>query len=323
MKAYIADPQQAGYMHAATRLLFTETMYVGNEMAAEADGSLGFKHYRFIAVLDLRTSELCQQHDGLKDPDTRKAYTYKNRKPGENFPPLHPWCRSLTAPVEDSSTLEGLTRAAKDPVTGKVVQVPADMTYPEWHKKFVEGNPEAELAGKKIRNAPRDKAQWQRYKEVLGEDAPKTLAEFQTTKYAAGVEWDRLKWDYDFERNYRAKDDSELLTNWTDASNILEKLKNYSLSPTQETGKHKAVVFESALGYNLSNATDLEYEIRKGLARYKAVGTGNDGYGDKYTVVMLVSGPKGKQPIETGWIFRAGEQIPRMVTAYVYRLKRL
>jgi SPP1 gp7 family putative phage head morphogenesis protein len=43
--------------------------------------------YRFVAVLDRRTSQVCRDHDG-------KIYKVAKAKVGDNLPPLHPWCRS-------------------------------------------------------------------------------------------------------------------------------------------------------------------------------------------------------------------------------------
>lgn len=195
MQQYMATPGQ-GSTYAAARLLRTETVHVANEMSAEASSGMGAKRYRFIAVLDLKTSEICRLHDGLKDPDTGKFYTYAARRVGVNFPPLHPWCRSIEAPYINAETLEGMTRPAKDPVTGEMMQVPATMTYSQWHKKYVEGKPDAELAERMTQNTVGDRSQWQRYREVLGKDAPKDLAAFQRMKYTDAAGWEELKSTY-------------------------------------------------------------------------------------------------------------------------------
>lgn len=195
VQQYMTTPDQGG-RYAATRLLRTETMHVYNEMSAEASSALGAERYRYIAVLDLKTSEVCRIHDGLIDPDTGEPYTYASRKPGKNFPPLHPWCRSIEAPYIDEDTLEGMTRPAKDPVTGKIIQVPATMTYQEWYKEHVEGNDQAKLNEAMIQNTTRDRSQLQRYREVLGKAAPKDLAAFQRLKYSSPERWKSLQADY-------------------------------------------------------------------------------------------------------------------------------
>jgi len=194
LEEFMASPDQCG-VYAAARLLRTETMHVYNEMSAEASSSMGAKRYRFIAVLDLKTSGVCRLHDGLKDPDTGKFYIYATRKAGVNFPPLHPWCRSIEAPYIDKSTLADITRPARNPITGEIIQIPSKLTYPEWHKKHVEGNPQAVLNERMIKNSAPDRRQWQRYREVI-EDVPGTLAEFQRMKYTEPDRWDQLKQKY-------------------------------------------------------------------------------------------------------------------------------
>lgn len=195
VRTYMASPDQGG-RYAAARLLRTETMHVYNEMSAEASSALGAERYRYIAVLDLKTSETCRLHDGLIDPDTGKPYTYANRKPGKNFPPLHPWCRSIEAPYIDEETLRDMTRPARDPVTGEIIQIPATMTYPEWYKENVEGNDQAKLNETMIKGTSADRAQLQRYREVLGKYAPKDLAAFQRMKYTEPQKWGDLKGTY-------------------------------------------------------------------------------------------------------------------------------
>jgi SPP1 gp7 family putative phage head morphogenesis protein len=57
--------------YAANRLLRTETNYVVNMAQAKAYKKASIEKYRFVAVLDVRTSEVCREKDGkeyyLKD----------------------------------------------------------------------------------------------------------------------------------------------------------------------------------------------------------------------------------------------------------------
>ena len=46
---------------------------------------------------------------------------------GLNLPPMHPNCRSTTVSLVDKAVLDGMTRRAIDPVTGKATTVPASM----------------------------------------------------------------------------------------------------------------------------------------------------------------------------------------------------
>ena len=131
------DTRNAGALYAAERLLRTETNHMYNEITAEAHKAMGLKKYRFLATLDSRTSPVCQNHDGNIDPKTKEEYTYENKKVGENFPPLHPFCRSTISARLDPDFEARMTRLARDPVTGKNYRVPYNMTYTEWIKSPV------------------------------------------------------------------------------------------------------------------------------------------------------------------------------------------
>ena len=54
-----------------------------------------------------------------------------------NYPPLHPWCRSTTIAYDEDADYSKLERRARNPETGKVEYVPADMSYKEWYDKYV------------------------------------------------------------------------------------------------------------------------------------------------------------------------------------------
>lgn len=125
------------------RLVRTEASYFHAEMEAKAYEEADVEYYRFLATLDLRTSSTCREHDG-------KIYRVGERITGKNYPPLHPWCRSDTIALDDEEWLAKATRSARDPVTGKTIQVPADMTYKGWYEKYVEQPKERELSGKEF-----------------------------------------------------------------------------------------------------------------------------------------------------------------------------
>jgi len=114
----------------ARRLVRTEAAFFHNEMEALSYKDADIEYYRFIAVLDKRTSAICREHDN-------KVYKVSERKTGVNYPPLHPWCRSTTVAHFDDVDLSNLERRARDPETGKTMLVPADMSYDDWHEKYV------------------------------------------------------------------------------------------------------------------------------------------------------------------------------------------
>ena len=136
LKKIIESVQQkfnVSYNNAA-RLVYTESAYVRSVSSGESYRALGVEKVYFIAVLDERTSQICQQMDG-------SVIDMKDYQPGITVPPLHPWCRSTTAPYYKE--LDGIgERAARDPETGKTYFVPRNMTYPEWKDTFMNDDPD-------------------------------------------------------------------------------------------------------------------------------------------------------------------------------------
>lgn len=112
----------------ARRLVRTESAFFHNQMELLSYEDAEIEKYKFVAVLDKRTSHICQQHDN-------KVYNTDEAVPGVNYPPLHPWCRSTTIAHDDDIDYSKLERRARNPETGKVEYVPADMTYDEWYDK--------------------------------------------------------------------------------------------------------------------------------------------------------------------------------------------
>lgn len=127
----------------ARRLVRTESAFFHNQMELLSYEDAEIDQYRFIAVLDRRTSHICQEHDN-KVYDTDKAV------PGVNYPPLHPWCRSTTIAHDEDADYSKLERRARNPETGKTELVPADMSYKDWYSKYVVEPRERELSGRQF-----------------------------------------------------------------------------------------------------------------------------------------------------------------------------
>jgi SPP1 gp7 family putative phage head morphogenesis protein len=138
----IAERFEVG-QNNARRLVRTESAFFHNQMELLSYEDAEIDRYRFIAVLDKRTSRICQEHDN-KVYDTDKAV------PGVNYPPLHPWCRSTTIAHDEDADYSKLERRARNPKTGKTEYVPADMTYKEWYSKYVTEPRERELSGRQF-----------------------------------------------------------------------------------------------------------------------------------------------------------------------------
>lgn len=114
----------------ARRLVRTESAFFHNQMELLSYEEADIEKYIFVAVLDKRTSRICQEHDN-------QIYDRDKATPGVNYPPMHPWCRSTTVAHDDEADYDKLKRRARNPETGKVEYVPADMTYKEWYSKYV------------------------------------------------------------------------------------------------------------------------------------------------------------------------------------------
>lgn len=176
-------------MNRARTLVRTETAYVCTQADMAAYEEAELDEIQFSAVLDMKTSRICQEMDG-------KIIKRSEAKVGENIPPMHPNCRSITTCVMSEEDKARMTRWARDPVTGEGVKVPADMTYKEWLalQKETFGEARIEAARKMAVNKKRDKAQFEAYRAVLGKkNLPASLEKFQAMKYTQSEEWEAVK----------------------------------------------------------------------------------------------------------------------------------
>ncbi len=173
--------------YEAYRLLHTEGSFMIEQGSQAAYKEDGVEKYRWLATLDIKTCDECLALDG-KSFDVEKAVV------GVNMPPLHVFDRCTTVPIYEDSEDQDSRRLARDPITKKGYDVPADMKYPKWHKEFIESNPEAVITEKKWLNRYADKNQFGQYKQRLGsENIPKSFDEFQDIKYTDVTEYGILK----------------------------------------------------------------------------------------------------------------------------------
>jgi len=154
----IGGNDSEGAKYKSMRLIRTECNHVATQGQVLGYEAGGIEQYIFLATLDLVTSEICRALD-------MKRFPLSEAKTGTNLPPMHPHCRSTTMPGIDAAVLTKIQRAARDPVTGKSITVPGNMSYAEWYKKYVQENRSAEANEKKIKNKPADKRQ---LREKLG-----------------------------------------------------------------------------------------------------------------------------------------------------------
>lgn len=181
----------------ARTLVNTESAYIAQKATFNGYEATGVEQYQIIATLDLHTSTLCRGLDS-------KIFNLSNKEIGVTAPPFHPNCRTTTV-----AYFEGMMfgeRIARDS-EGKVYYVDRNMTYKEWHDKYVKGNPKEEIAEKKIKNKATDKKQYEEYKNILGDDVPKSFDKFQELKYNDSNKWNELKSAYNEKYSPKVKRD--------------------------------------------------------------------------------------------------------------------
>lgn len=297
----------------ARRLVRTESCFASGELTAKAYEECGIEHYRFLATLDLRTSEICRGMDG-------KVFPVSERQQGVNYPPMHPWCRSTTISAISDEELKKMERRAYNPKTGKTEFVPGSMTYGEWYKKYVEGNPEALAEEKAIKNHASDKKQYEQYKKILGKDIPDSFVKFQEMKYNELEKWRFTKLDH--QRRKELLEHPELkLPNAENAVLPEGKFTRYLLDGSNEKGLAKGRAFTSRLGYDKNNWRELRQEIAQGAVKYPAEKRGMTEFGMKYEQKMVLYGKNGTPAnVVVGWMQKLDGNT-NMTSAYIKEVK--
>lgn len=311
MATELAELSDYGKM-AAERLVRTETTYVTNMAELESYKETDIEKYIFVATLDLRTSDECRKMDG-------KIIEVDKGVPGENLPPLHPWCRSTTR-----AYFEGMTRRrrARDPETGKNYII-EDMNYDEWYQKCVVdkyGEQKAETFQKMIKNKASDKKQYANYKEILGKDMPKSFDDFRDLKYNDCNEYKLISKKVDL--YLRAKEEG-IIPFAFNAATPQPKIQGYLLNSNHSVGKHKAKVINKVLGYHYENWNELSDLLYKELQKSPVDKVVQFEYGTKYKVPMVIKGKRDRLlKLNTVWQFDNGSNIPRFITATFDKKKR-
>lgn len=76
----------------SSRLVRSEMTYVTGQSRLQSYVDMGVEEYDYDATLDNKTSEICSSLDGTR-------HKIKDARVGENYPPMHPYCRSFASPV--------------------------------------------------------------------------------------------------------------------------------------------------------------------------------------------------------------------------------
>lgn len=167
----------------ATRLIHTESSHIHAMADLKAYEDIGAEQYRYLATLDYRTCERCQQWDNVVLP-------LSEAREGYNYPVLHPLCRCTTTIAVDLKN-----RRARDPLTGKNDIVDGSMNYSEWYNSLSDEQKAAlKLSKRKDSNKTSDKLQHAKYVKVLGtKEVPRSFDKWQELKYNDSEQWGILK----------------------------------------------------------------------------------------------------------------------------------
>ncbi|RKW57090.1 MAG: hypothetical protein D8H95_03760 [Lachnospiraceae bacterium] len=139
----------------AKMLIRTESARVCEEATKDAYKECGIEQYIYLATLDRKTSLICQELD-------MKSFPLKDAKVGENYPPMHPNCRSTT--MADTKPLKRIARGAD----GKNYEVDGNLSYKDWYdglSKDEQGR--MSLENKKDKNRKRDKEEYTELKKYV------------------------------------------------------------------------------------------------------------------------------------------------------------
>nr|DAV15197.1 MAG TPA: minor capsid protein [Bacteriophage sp.] len=146
-----------------------------------------------------------------------------------------------------------------------------------------------------------DRKQWQNYRAVLGDDAPKSFSGFRRMKQSGNDKWQYTQLDY--RRRKKLIDNPKLaLPNVEAATAADAKFTKYLFNKNNADGWAKGRAFESRLGYNISNWEELQRQLIDRARLYPAKAGETDQYGTRYTQYMVLYGNKGKPAnVRAGW----------------------
>jgi hypothetical protein len=97
----------------------------------------------------------------------------------------------------------------------------------------------------------------------------------------------------------------------------IEKLQDYCLSSVHPRGRHKARVFQSALGMTAVHAEELRAALFDAALNEEASVGVCDRYGTRYNIDFELKRGGRAAWIRSCWIVLANEDAPRFVTCYI------
>lgn len=97
------------------------------------------------------------------------------------------------------------------------------------------------------------------------------------------------------------------------------KLRDYSLNPHHDRGKHKARLFAAILGLGADDTDRLQTLILKAIQTYDALPGSADEYGQRYIVDFPTTHQQTTAIVRTTWIIRPQETFPCLTSCYILR----
>ena len=176
--------------YVARRLVRTEANYFAGQAKLKGWKEHGVEKYMIVAVLDMRTSDICRREDG-------KIYDVKNAEVGKNYPVYHPFCRTVAIAYFGKRTLDG-KRKSLDRINNEIMEIDQRTNYKQWEEMLIKkhSKKEVEIARKKAKSFNEDMKQFNRYKRALKSSMPNTVDDFQSIKYGDVSAYNELKKRY-------------------------------------------------------------------------------------------------------------------------------
>lgn len=163
----------------AGRVVMTESAAFANKARQDCMEELDVEQFEVVETLDSHTCETCGGMDG-------KHFPMSEFEVGVTAPPFHPNCRGCTCPYFDDEFDSVGERAARGE-DGETYYVPADTTYGEWKKSFVDGDTEArDRLGLITNNNRKDP----KYYDFEGKDLETVEQELSQNDYETAVIFD-------------------------------------------------------------------------------------------------------------------------------------
>ncbi len=108
-----------------------------------------------------------------------------------------------------------------------------------------------------------------------------------------------------------------LLPHLENAEIDVAKLRDYCLSASHPRGRHKARLFQSALGVTAEDADWLKRALHAALPLHEAQRQEQDQYGERWSVDLALARQACRAMVRTIWMIRTGETAARLVSCWV------